>query len=144
MTFLRKRVVPKTPPSLVKLAAIASGVMTGCWSSTPTNDQVPELIYPQPTGDVTGVETTAEPVSCVAGATTRTGPNSLRNSGKTSASIVPASTTGGSKEKSAISDVLTGVWSVSKRPCNMRLNMGLLALLAISACGATPFLIEMQ
>src|SRR5437588_10540264 len=107
MTFLRKRVVPKTPPSLVKLAAIASGVMTGCWSSTPTNDQVPELIYPQPTGDVTGVETTAEPVSCVAGATTRAGPSSLRNSGKTSASKVPASTTGGSIE--------VGIASCSRR-----------------------------
>jgi hypothetical protein len=42
MTFLRNRIVPKTPPSLVKLAAAASGVSKGEERSTPTRDQVPD------------------------------------------------------------------------------------------------------
>ena len=41
MTLRRKRIVPSTPPSLVKFAARASSVSTGASSSTPTSDQVP-------------------------------------------------------------------------------------------------------
>ena len=42
MTLRRKRTVPSTPSSLVKLAARAASVVTGAASSTPTSDQVPQ------------------------------------------------------------------------------------------------------
>ena len=45
ITFLRKRIVPSTPPSLVKSANRAASVSTGSSSSRPTNDQVPEEMY---------------------------------------------------------------------------------------------------
>ena len=41
ITFLRKRIVPSTPPSLVKLARRAASVSTGSSSSSPTSDHVP-------------------------------------------------------------------------------------------------------
>jgi hypothetical protein len=42
ITFLRKRTVPKTPPSLVKLALATAGVTSGAPRSTPTSDHVPD------------------------------------------------------------------------------------------------------
>ena len=41
ITFLSTRMVPSTPPSLVRFAACASGEITGCFVSTPTSDHVP-------------------------------------------------------------------------------------------------------
>ncbi len=41
--FLSRRVVPQTPPSLVKLSSRARGVMTGAGTSVPSRDHVPEL-----------------------------------------------------------------------------------------------------
>ena len=43
MMFFSSRIVPATPPSLVKLYLIVSAVMTGRGTSTPSSDQVPEL-----------------------------------------------------------------------------------------------------
>ena len=43
MMFLSSRVVPATPPSLVKLYRSVSALMTGRGTSTPSSDQVPEL-----------------------------------------------------------------------------------------------------
>ena len=43
MMFLSNRVVPATPPSLVKLYRIVSALITGRETSTPSKDQVPEL-----------------------------------------------------------------------------------------------------
>ena len=43
MMFLRSRVVPPIPPSLVKLAARVASLMTGRGTSTPRSDHVPEL-----------------------------------------------------------------------------------------------------
>ena len=41
--FCKKRILPPTPPSLVKPDSRASSVKTGSSSSIPSNDQVPEL-----------------------------------------------------------------------------------------------------
>src|SRR6478752_3829032 len=71
MMFLSSRVVPATPPSLVKLAARAASVTSGRGSSAPSKDQVPELMYAHDSPRA-GHAATAEPVSCVAGATTGT------------------------------------------------------------------------
>ena len=42
MTFLRKRIVPKAPPSFVKLARATASFTSGAARSTPTSDHVPE------------------------------------------------------------------------------------------------------
>ena len=42
LTFLRKRTVPKAPPSFVKFTRATAGVTSGAFRSTPTSDQVPE------------------------------------------------------------------------------------------------------
>jgi hypothetical protein len=42
MRFLRKRTVPKAPPSFVKLARATASPTRGVVRSTPTSDQVPE------------------------------------------------------------------------------------------------------
>ena len=55
------RVVPLTPPSLVKLCASAAAVTIGALVSVPSRDQVPELRKATPPPD--GTEATAEPVS---------------------------------------------------------------------------------
>src|ERR1043166_443101 len=68
ITFFRRRVVPLTPPSLVKLNRRASGVMTGASNSVPNKDQVPELRNAVPSR--AEIAATAEPVSWVAGAIT--------------------------------------------------------------------------
>src|SRR5262249_20221258 len=43
MMFFNRRVVPRTPPSLVKLYLIVSTLITGRATSTPRSDHVPEL-----------------------------------------------------------------------------------------------------
>src|ERR671931_1588507 len=43
LMFLSSRVVPQTPPSLVKFSSRARGVTTGAETSVPSRDQVPEL-----------------------------------------------------------------------------------------------------
>ena len=66
--FLSSRVVPQTPPSLVKSSSMARGVMIGAGSSVPSSDQVPELrnaVVP-----LAETAANAEPVSWLAGATT--------------------------------------------------------------------------
>ena len=45
ITLVRNRIVPSTPPSLVKLAARAASVSTGASSSSPTRPQVPREMY---------------------------------------------------------------------------------------------------
>ena len=40
--FFRNRVVPSTPPSLVKFIAHDSSVMTGAGNSMPMSDHVPD------------------------------------------------------------------------------------------------------
>src|SRR5207244_8363499 len=68
MTFFRRRVVPATPPSLVKFSRRASAVTTGASSSVPTRDHVPELRNAVPSR--AEMAATADPVSWVAGAIT--------------------------------------------------------------------------
>src|SRR5499427_6202662 len=66
--FFSKRVVPQTPPSLVKLSARPLEVMSGSFNSVPNSDQVPELrnaVLPD-----AATEATADAVSWHAGATT--------------------------------------------------------------------------
>ena len=41
--FFSSRVVPQTPPSLVKFSSRARDVMIGAGSSVPSSDHVPEL-----------------------------------------------------------------------------------------------------
>ena len=66
--FFSSRVVPQTPPSLVKLSASALAVMTGSRTSVPSSDQVPELRNATlPDADT---DATADAVSWHAGATT--------------------------------------------------------------------------
>ena len=60
--FFRKRVLPPKPPSVVKLASIASGVITGSGVSTPTSDQVPLEMYAK-SSFLAGTATTSEAVS---------------------------------------------------------------------------------
>src|SRR5438128_2505751 len=95
MMFFRKRMVPPTPPSLVKLYVATVSLMSGAGSSTPISDQVPELRYAQPEVPCAGTAATAEPVSCVAGATTGTGetPVSVATAGRSGPSTCPGCTT---------------------------------------------------
>ena len=59
--FFSSRVVPQTPPSLVKFNSRARGVITGASSSVPRSDQVPELRNARWPSARTAA--TAEPVS---------------------------------------------------------------------------------
>ena len=68
--FLRKRVVPPTPPSLVKFASRAASLSRGCFNSTPISDQVPELMYAHEEDEDAGTAAMADAVSCDAGAIT--------------------------------------------------------------------------
>ena len=101
ITLRRKRIVPSTPPSLVKLAARLSSVSTGRSSSTPTSDQVPDEMYAAP-GSVIGTPTTAEAVSCDPTAITSR-PAAHRSLALTSSRRepirVPGSTSGGNSER---------------------------------------------
>src|SRR5262249_3367356 len=91
MMFFRNRIVPPTPPSLVKLYLATLSLISGADSSTPISDQVPELRYAQPEIPCNGTAATAEPVSCVAGATTGTGvtPVSVATAGRNGPSTWP-------------------------------------------------------
>src|SRR5262245_33689622 len=93
MMFFSSRVVPATPPSLVKFAASVPSVTSGCGSSAPISDQVPDLMYAQDSPRA-GTAATAEPVSCVAGATTGTGvtPVSVATDVRNGPSTVPGGT----------------------------------------------------
>ena len=66
--FFRSRVVPQTPPSLVKFRSRDFGVITGAGSSVPSSDHVPELRNAVRPPAKTAA--TADPVSWHAGATT--------------------------------------------------------------------------
>src|SRR5262245_50030569 len=72
MMFFSSRIVPPTPPSLVKLIAAVCSLMSGPGISTPISDQVPELRYAQDE-PLAGTAATAAAVSCAAGAMTCTG-----------------------------------------------------------------------
>ena len=73
ITLVRKRIVPSTPPSLVKLASRASSVSTGMSSSRPARAQVPSETYAASSVCI-GTPTTADAVSCEPTATTGTTP----------------------------------------------------------------------
>src|SRR5207244_5351176 len=69
MMFFKKRIVPPTPPSLVKLHFSTCSLTSGDVISAPISDQVPELIVAhEPPRE--GTAANADPVSCVAGAIT--------------------------------------------------------------------------
>src|SRR5438105_3077994 len=72
MMFLSKRIVPSTPPSLVKLTFKARSSVIGVFVSTPIRDQVPELMYAHDS-PCAGTAATAAAVACVAGAITGIG-----------------------------------------------------------------------
>ena len=91
--FLSKRVVPQTPPSLVKFSSRARAVITGAPSSVPSSDHVPELRNARCPSARTAA--TAEPVSWQAGATTRVPWSDGCASAPMRPTIVPGSTTGG-------------------------------------------------
>ena len=63
--FLRKRIRPAAPISLVKLWARTWSSISGVSSSTPIKDQVPELMYTQSV-PWAGTAATAEAVSWLA------------------------------------------------------------------------------
>ena len=52
------------PPSLLMLAAMASGVVIGRGTSLPTSDHVPELMISASSGFATGAAAKALAVSC--------------------------------------------------------------------------------
>src|SRR5206468_1085081 len=68
-------------------------VTSGRGSSAPMSDQVPELMYAQDSPRA-GTAATADPVSCVAGATTGTGvtPVSVATDGRSGPSTIPGAT----------------------------------------------------
>ena len=68
MMFCRKRVVPPTPPSLLKPAVQGVPGQDGRWSSAPSSDQVPDERNAQRVPSSAGTAATAEAVSCVPGA----------------------------------------------------------------------------
>ena len=88
--------MPSTPASFVTFAANAASVMTGSRSSSPTSDHVPALTKAEPSSR-NGTAATAEPVSCVATATTSARPRPLSSAtpSERGASTVPGSTTSG-------------------------------------------------
>src|SRR5579872_5257950 len=90
MMFFRKRVVPPTPPSLVKFAASAASFTKGADSSTPISDQVPLEMYAHES-PLAGTAAMAEAVSCDAGAITGAGlrPVSDATAGRSGPSTVP-------------------------------------------------------
>src|SRR5437867_2165063 len=94
--FFRKRIVPQTPPSLVKFRSRALVVMIGAVSSVPRSDHVPELMNARLPPAFT--DATADAVSWQAGAIT----------------VVPASD-GDTSLRSAPTDVPGGTMVVSRR-----------------------------
>jgi hypothetical protein len=93
MTLRRYRIVPSTPPSLVKLARRDASLRTGASSSTPTSDQVPHEIYAN-CSDAAGTPTTADAVSCEPTATT-SGLSGTPRSASTGPITVPGWRSGG-------------------------------------------------
>ena len=70
MTFLQKRNVWPTPPSLVKLCCKAAALNMASGTTTPMMDHVPELIQTLSSPGSAGTAATALPVSWHAGAMT--------------------------------------------------------------------------
>ena len=100
MMFARKRTVPSTPSSFVKLAVRVSSESTGALSSVPTSDQVPlEMYANDPVW--AGTPATADAVSCDPTATTGVGsPVEVRRSRpstRASPTISPGSMIGGKR-----------------------------------------------
>src|SRR5436305_13929900 len=93
MMFFRKRMVPPTPPSLVKLYACTLSLMSGAGNSAPISDHVPELMYAHDV-PAAGTAATAAAVSCDAGATTGTerNPVSAATDERSGPSTVPGCT----------------------------------------------------
>jgi hypothetical protein len=92
--FFNSRVVPQTPPSLVKLSASALEVMIGSHSSVPSSDQVPELrnaVLPD-----ADTEATADAVSWQAGATTGIPAQAVATLACSVPIVVPGATSGSS------------------------------------------------
>ena len=90
--FFNSRVVPPTPPSLVKLSASALAVITGLSTSVPRSDQVPELRNATlPDADT---DATADAVSWQAGATTGVPSHAAEALAFSGPIIVPGSTSG--------------------------------------------------
>ena len=92
--FFSSRVVPHTPPSLVKSSSIARGVMIGADSSVPSSDHVPELR--NAVASPVGTAVKAEPVSWHAGVTIGTPASDRSASLRSGPSTVPGSTMSGS------------------------------------------------
>ena len=93
--FLSRRVVPQTPPSLVKLSSRARCVMTGAATSVPSSDQVPELRNAALPWVATAA--TAEPVSWQAGTTTGVPASAGETSARTEPITAPGSKICGSR-----------------------------------------------
>src|SRR2546426_718946 len=93
MMFLSKRIVPPTPPSLVKFTFKARSSVNGIFVSMPISDQVPELIYAHDS-PCAGTAATAAAVSCVAGTITGIDeqPALLQTVGRNGPSTVPGCT----------------------------------------------------
>src|SRR6266478_8727044 len=104
-TFLRKQVVPPTPPRLVKFNSRASSVMHGESSTVPTSDHVPELIKAQ-SSPLAGIAAIADAVSWQAGTISLVPPNagSLERSPPMLPTIEPVGTILGAAEISSSSD----------------------------------------
>ena len=101
MTLRRYRMRPSTPPSFVKLARRLSSVSTGCSSSTPTSDQVPQEMYAKRSSRA-GTPTTAEAVSCEPTAVRTVdsaSPVSRRTSGRRRPTTSPGWRMGGSRPR---------------------------------------------
>ena len=92
--FFSSRVVPHTPPSLVKSSSSARGVMIGADSSVPSSDHVPELR--NAVASPAGTAVKAEPVSWHAGVTIGTPASDGSASLRSGPSTVPGSTISGS------------------------------------------------
>src|SRR5688572_5099081 len=95
MMFFRSRIVPHTPPSLVKLQLTVASLTSGPGISTPISDHVPELMYAHPDSPEAGTAATADAVSWVPGATTGAGlsPVSDAIDGRSGPRTVPGCTT---------------------------------------------------
>ncbi len=126
--FFSRRVVPPTPPSLVKFSSHVRSVTIGAGSSVPSRDQVPELrkaLVPPASTDAT-----ADAVSWHAGAITGVPARAAKPSAVTSPSAVPGSTSGWSS--------LAGRSSDSRRPvAQVRVRASTIAVvvaLVYSAC----------
>ena len=101
--FFRKRVVPKTPPSLVMSASAASDERIGMGASTPMSDQVPELRYANRSVEA-GTAATAEAVSCPATDTTGicARPQAFAISGFSKPATVPGWTSGAKRSAGTV------------------------------------------